>query len=99
MLSRASRQLILSNSVPASKIAVRHMGFFSDTITSMTTKTMESSRKKAFDKMLDLMLNSETWSLRVWKATMDEHLNSWMMYIPGVSSANETKELKVIRGN
>lgn len=48
--------------------------------------------------MLDLMLNSENWSLRVWKATMDEHLNSWMMYIPGVSSANETKELKVIRG-
>ena len=47
-----------------------------------------------FKKMLEMMTTSPKWTLRPWKATMENQLNSWSMYIPGVSSSSEVKEMK-----
>ncbi len=35
-------------------------------------------------KMIELMVTQPKWTLKLWKSTMDEQLNSWMMYIPGM---------------
>lgn len=48
--------------------------------------------------MLDLMLDEKDWTLNAWKKMIDNQLNSWMMYIPGVASGKESDELKKIKG-
>jgi len=44
--------------------------------------------------MLEMMTTAPKWTLRPWKVTMENQLNSWSMYIPGVSSSNEVQEMK-----
>ena len=46
--------------------------------------------------MLEVMLSGEKWSLRPWKKTIDDQLNSWIMYVPGVK--DEMKELSAFKG-
>ena len=57
-------------------------------------KSMSGNKDKQFKEMMDLMTNAPKWSLKSWKVTMDNQLNSWMMYVPGVSSSDEVKEIK-----
>ena len=48
--------------------------------------------------MLEVMLSGEKWSLRPWKKTIDDQLNSWIMYVPGMKDSHETKELSAFKG-
>lgn len=44
------------------------------------------------------MASTPNWTLRPWKATIDEQMSSWMMYLPGVKNSNETKDIKTCKG-
>ena len=66
----------------------------SDTIMGMAEKSMSGNKEKQFQEMMDMMTSVPKWSLKPWKKTMDSQLNSWMMYVPGVSSSDEVKEIK-----
>lgn len=59
---------------------------------------MVSTAEKQFSKMLELMISSPTWTLKPWKQVMETQLSSWTMYIPGVSSAPEVKEITKLKG-
>lgn len=48
--------------------------------------------------MLEAMLSGEKWSLRPWKKTIDDQLNSWIMYVPGMKDSTENKELSAFKG-
>ena len=50
--------------------------------------------EKQFTQMLEMMISVPKWTLRPWKTTMESQLGSWTMYIPGVGSSNEMKEMK-----
>ena len=58
------------------------------------TSVVDGRKEKQFKEMLDSMIKAPKWTLRNWKATMDAQLDSWTMWVPGVSSSNEVKELK-----
>lgn len=74
-------------------ISVRHFAI-SDTIIGMAERGMSGNKEKQFREMMELMTSVPKWSLKSWKITMDNQLNSWMMYVPGVSSSDEVKEIK-----
>jgi signal recognition particle GTPase len=65
-----------------------------DKLMNMATGQVEKGKEKQFAKMIDLMLNTDDWTLRPWRTTMQNQLDSWTMYIPGVSSSTEVKEMK-----
>jgi signal recognition particle GTPase len=45
--------------------------------------------------MLKMMTTGESkWSLRQWKKIIDAQTSSWAMYIPGMSSSTEVKDLQ-----
>jgi signal recognition particle GTPase len=54
--------------------------------------------EKQFEEMVKTMLESPVWSFRPWKKVMEEQLSSWVMYIPGMSSSKEAKEMKGMKG-
>lgn len=54
--------------------------------------------EKQFVKMMDLMAEAPTWTLRLWRTTLDEQLGSWISYIPGISSSNEMQTVKKFKG-
>eukprot|EP00600_Ochromonadales_sp_CCMP1393_P006223 CAMPEP_0174959716 /NCGR_PEP_ID=MMETSP0004_2-20121128/3329_1 /TAXON_ID=420556 /ORGANISM="Ochromonas sp., Strain CCMP1393" /LENGTH=174 /DNA_ID=CAMNT_0016208061 /DNA_START=163 /DNA_END=687 /DNA_ORIENTATION=- len=59
----------------------------------MATNKMASDKDKKFATMLETMLSGEKWSLRPWKKTLEDQLNSWAAYIPGMRNSGEMKEL------
>lgn len=65
-----------------------------DTLMNMATKKVEQGKEKQFTQMLEMMISVPKWTLRPWKTTMESQLGSWTMYIPGVGSSNEMKEMK-----
>jgi hypothetical protein len=72
---------------------VRYFGI-GDKLMNMASGQVEKGKEKQFAKMIDLMLTTEDWTLRPWRTTMQNQLDSWTMYIPGVSSSTEVKEMK-----
>ena len=48
--------------------------------------------------MMESMLSNEKWSLRPWKKTLEDQLGSWLMYVPGMRDASETKQLTSFKG-
>jgi len=72
---------------------VRYMGV-TETLMGKATSVVDGRKEKQFKEMLDMMIVAPKWTLRNWKATMDSQLDSWTMWVPGVSSSNEVKELK-----
>lgn len=64
---------------------VRNFGLM-ETLQNTATGKVNQNRENQFMKMIDLMCNSPKWTLRMWKSTMDEQLNSWLMYVPGMVS-------------
>lgn len=48
--------------------------------------------------MLQSMLAKSKWTLRDWKGTLDDQLNSWMMYMPGTKDSAQAKDMKVFKG-
>jgi|MDTB01.1.fsa_nt_gb hypothetical protein len=71
----------------------RHLAI-TDTLMGMAEKGLAGGKEKQFAKMLEMMTSSTKWSLKPWKTTMDAQLDSWMMYVPGVSSSDEVQEIK-----
>lgn len=53
--------------------------------------------EKQFKEMVEGMASAKDWTLRSWKAVIDKQLNSWVMYIPGMSSSNEMKSVKTFK--
>ena len=49
---------------------------------------------KQFEKMVQTMIDNPKWTLRQWKTLLDDQLSSWMMYIPGMSAADEMQQVK-----
>ncbi|KAJ1397002.1 hypothetical protein B484DRAFT_425105 [Ochromonadaceae sp. CCMP2298] len=43
--------------------------------------------------MLESMLSGTKWSLRPWKKTLEDQLNSWVRFIPGMGDSGELKKL------
>lgn len=75
----------------------RHFGIIGDTITKVATNKLTGDGEKRFAGMLEVMLSGEKWSLRPWKKTIDDQLNSWIMYVPGMKDSHETKELSAFK--
>jgi signal recognition particle GTPase len=44
--------------------------------------------------MLASMTSGKKWSLRQWKDIIDSQASSWTMYIPGMSSSPEVKDIQ-----
>ena len=74
-------------------MAIRHFGV-GDTLINMATGRVNANKDKQFGEMLDMMVSTPKWSFRPWRTTMETQLQSWTMYIPGVSSSGEATELK-----
>jgi signal recognition particle GTPase len=74
-------------------MTIRNFGI-SDSIMSFASKKMENKKENQFKDMITTMVKSPKWTLRVWRATMTDQLGSWTMYVPGVSSSEEVKEIK-----
>ena len=49
--------------------------------------------------MMEMMTATPKWTLRPWKKAMEGQLDSWSMYIPGVSGSNEVQQIKNFKGN
>jgi signal recognition particle GTPase len=58
------------------------------------TGSVESNKEKQWQLMLQQMTSDGKWSLRKWKGIIDTQVSSWTMYIPGVSSSAEAKDMK-----
>jgi hypothetical protein len=43
-------------------------------------------------------VNGQKWTLRPMKKSLEDQLNSWMMYIPGMSTQIDKKELTSMKG-
>jgi signal recognition particle GTPase len=54
---------------------------------------------KQFAEMIQLMTTHKEWTLRPWKKVMEEQLSSWLMYIPGMSTSKEAKDMKGMKGS
>ena len=59
---------------------------------------MEQTKEKQFTEMISLMTSVNQWSLRNWRDSIDKQLNSWMMYIPGLSSSGDVEKVKQFKG-
>ena len=70
----------------------------SDTLFGMAKSAMagasDRSKEKQWETLLTSMTSGNKWSLREWKRIIDSQMSSWTMYIPGVGSSNEVKDLK-----
>lgn len=74
-------------------MTIRNFGI-ADSIMNYTSNKMEDKKVNQFKDMITMMGKNSKWTLRVWRATMTDQLGSWTMYIPGVGSSEEVKELK-----
>ena len=55
--------------------------------------------EKDFAVVISSMIDSPKWTLRPWRVTIEAQLNSWGMYVPGVSSSSEMVEMKKFKGD
>ena len=65
-----------------------------DTLLNAATSKLGENKDQKFSDMIDKMISTPKWSFRPWRDTMESQLNSWTMYLPGVGSSTEAKELK-----
>jgi len=102
VLAVANKPLLKLNfiNVKISHQNIRHFGIMNtigDSLTKVATNKMTGDSEKRFTGMLEVMLSGEKWSLRPWKKTIDDQLNSWIMYVPGMKDSHETKELSAFK--
>eukprot|EP00607_Mallomonas_marina_P009671 CAMPEP_0182420002 /NCGR_PEP_ID=MMETSP1167-20130531/4473_1 /TAXON_ID=2988 /ORGANISM="Mallomonas Sp, Strain CCMP3275" /LENGTH=166 /DNA_ID=CAMNT_0024595345 /DNA_START=162 /DNA_END=662 /DNA_ORIENTATION=- len=60
----------------------------------MANSRIEGNKDKKFGEMIDLMVKTPKWTLKPWKETMESQLSSWIMYVPGVGTSDEVKNIK-----
>jgi len=94
-LLRGTGRSLVSSAASNVQFQKRHLGVL-DSVTNMATNAISGTKEKQFEKMLEQMMATEpkNWTLRPWKKTMEDQLNGWIMYVPGVSSTSEVKEIK-----
>ena len=63
-----------------------------ETLQATAGSKVNDNREAQFMKMIQLMTTSPKWTLAMWKGTMDEQLNSWMMYIPGMGKQADVEQ-------
>lgn len=56
------------------------------------------AQEQKFEDMIKTMLEQPKWTLGSWKVMLQGQLNSWMMYIPGVSGSGDVPQLKRFKG-
>lgn len=61
------------------------------------TGAVEKTKEKQWDIMLEMMTSGQKWNMRLWKQTIDTQSSSWAMYIPGVSSSPEVKDMQTFK--
>ena len=71
----------------------RNLGI-TDKLMEWGNKKIEGNTEETFRKMIDRMTLADKWTLRNWKESFEDQLNSWRMYIPGASSAPGVQEIK-----
>lgn len=79
------------------QVTIRSFGVITDTISKMVNNKMESDKEKKFTTLMATMLSGEKWSLRQWKKTMEDQLNSWVMYVPGMRSSAQVQDLTTFK--
>jgi hypothetical protein len=82
--------------IKAQFIPVRNFGIM-DSVMNMANQKIESTKEDKFTSMIKIMIDNKKWTMKPWKATMDNTLSGWTMYIPGVSSSTEATELKSMK--
>jgi hypothetical protein len=94
-LLRGTGRSLVSSAASNVQFQKRHLGVL-DSVTNMATNAISGTKENQFEKMLEQMIATEpkNWTLRPWKKTMEDQLNGWIMYVPGVSSTSEVKEIK-----
>ena len=48
--------------------------------------------------MIEVMAATPKWTLRPWRTSLETQLNSWAMYMPGMSTSPEIVEMKKFKG-
>ncbi len=66
----------------------------SDRIMDFAHQKVSDNKEKTFAKTLDAMTAAKKWTLKSWRATLDESLNSWLLKIPGMKDSNEVVAIK-----
>ena len=84
---------------PLAALAVRAGGSIrrlsvGETLLNAVSSGLTGNKEKKFGEMLDMMVSTPKWSFRPWRTTMETQLQSWTMYIPGVSSSADVQEIK-----
>jgi hypothetical protein len=54
--------------------------------------------EKKFQEMMQMMLTTPNWSLKIWKITVEKQLGSWALYIPGMKDSTEIKDTQAHKG-
>lgn len=67
---------------------------FTGYVSDIATSRIQANKDKQFLALVESMVSSERWTLRAWRSTLGDQLNSWLMYIPGLSSSNEVQQMK-----
>jgi len=75
----------------------RSFGIVTDTISKMMNSRIETDKEKKFTTLMATMLSGEKWSLRQWKKTLGDQLNSWMMYVPGMTNSSQVQDLTTFK--
>jgi len=86
-----------SNNRVHQQVTSRSFGIITDTISKMVNNKMESDKEKKFTTLMATMLSGEKWSLRQWKKTLEDQLNSWVMYVPGMRSSTQMQDLTTFK--
>jgi signal recognition particle GTPase len=67
-----------------------------DSIMGTVRDKMDDHKESSFKKMVEDMSNTPTWNMKKWKGTIEEQVNSWAMYVPGVSGSEQALKMKEI---
>lgn len=51
-----------------------------------------------FKDMINHMVSTPNWTLKIWRSLMEKQLGGWTSYIPGLKSTNEMKTIKTFTG-
>lgn len=82
---------------PSQRGAVRGLAI-SDTLFGMAKSAVagavDKNKEKQWEVLLSSMTSGNKWTLREWRRIIDSQMNSWTMYVPGVGSSHEVKDLK-----
>ena len=66
----------------------------SDKIMDFAHSKVNDRKEETFRKTMDEMIKAKKWTLKSWRVTLDESLNSWLLKIPGMKDSSEVTAIK-----